>query len=239
MVAVACRAEPADDSLGVADPEHAAVDDVRDLYLAAREQESIVRVAQVSRRAALRAVVAVLPDDSGSTCERDQGDGFGELLVDADVTAVRRDERVIRLGENSRDAGSARREPPDDPLGGADHDHAVVVAVGDHQVAGQGPSIQDGREPQTGQDRISSHWRLTRPDGRRAARRPRRGSGRCLLAASGREHGQQHQHTGPPQLQDASTSTASALPEDCDHPDCTPGSDGSIARTCEAAARRW
>ena len=121
------------------------------------------------------------------------------------------------------------REPPDDPLRG-DHDDAVVVAIGDHQVARQGPSLPDWRGPQTDQDRISS----------RSASDAAGRSSRCATPASwigSMPPGRIRPRARPAAPTDRPASSSGRLDHDghehcqkdcCDHPDCTPGSDGVL-----------
>ena len=135
--AVACPADRADDLLGVIYPQHAAVDDVGDLDLTVGEQVRVVGVGEVTGRAALAVVVPVLPDDPRPAGERDNRDRFREFLIGADVAPIRRDERIIRLGEVGGGGIPSGWELPDDPSGRVEHDHSVVIPVGDHQVAGQ------------------------------------------------------------------------------------------------------
>ena len=170
------------DAVGAVDEEDAAVLDVGDHEEPALQQVGVVRVGEVARPRPRHARMAVRPDHPVLR-ERDEAHRLVVLLVDRDALVVGREERVVRVVEGlPRQDVSRAREAPDDVLRGRDDQDPVVVAVGDHHVAGHGA----GLDVRQAEDPLSG--RLRRGDlscGRRShSVRTRRGGGRRRVGAA-------------------------------------------------------
>ena len=146
------RAAPAEhphDAAARGQLDHPAVADVGDRDVAARELVGIVGRVQVAGRRAENARMAIPPEHLFAL-QRQLGQRVVELLVRHDRMPAGREERVVGAGEVV--------VAPDD-LAGRRHDQqAVVVAVGDHQVAGKRPR-RHGREPEREPGRIGARRR--------------------------------------------------------------------------------
>ena len=155
------RPDRAHDVLAPVEPHDAAVDDVGDLISPLREQVGVVGMGEVAR--APRPATSWCPyshDDPGPPTERDDRD----VSENSSLVMIERPSGVRNASSGPANCwpGGGRaglREAPDDPLARVDDDDPVVVAVGDHQVAGQGRGDGDAAAGRVGRPDRSRRWR--------------------------------------------------------------------------------
>ena len=150
----AAAAEDPDDRPVRGELDDAAVPDVRDRRVAVRETVGVVGGVQVAGRGARDARVAVAPDGAAPS-KRHLRQRVVELLVGDDRAPAGSEERVVGAAE--------RGVRPHDVPGGGDDERAVVVPVGDQQVARQRPGL-DGRQAEREPGRVGPGW--SRANGR-------------------------------------------------------------------------
>jgi len=143
MDATAGTAERTHDALGAAQPDDPAVDDVGHHDAIAGDDVRVVGMREIPAAGPLRPLVSVLPKHARPAREGDLRDAVRELLVGDDRAPVGSQEGIVGSGELLARRMARPGEPPYDALAGADDDDPVVVAVGDHQIAGKRTADRD------------------------------------------------------------------------------------------------